>query len=65
MTRWDYTTLQMVASGFENASETETYQNIINQYGAEGWELVGVTQFAGRIIAGDIVVLFFKRPSLV
>ena len=62
MTRWEYTTLQVVASGFEDEAEIENYQTILNQYGTEGWELVGVTNFQGRIVAGHVVVLFFKRP---
>lgn len=62
MTKWEYTTLQVVASGFEDEAENEQYHTIFNQYGAEGWELVGVTNFQGRIVAGNVVVLFFKRP---
>ncbi len=62
MTRWEYTTIQVVASGFEDADQTEQYQTILNQYGSDGWELVSAAPFVSALVAGQVVVLIFKRP---
>lgn len=62
MTRWEYTTLQVVAGGFEDEDEAANYQSILNQYGAQGWELVSSTCYPGRVVEGTVMVLFFKRP---
>jgi len=62
VTKWDYTTVQMVAAGFEDPSGNENYQSLLNEYGQQGWELVSAVTYPGRVVAGDIVVLFFKRP---
>ena len=62
MTRWEYTTIQVVAAGFEDPGGNENYTAILNEYGEQGWELVASAGYAGRVVAGQVVVLFFKRP---
>ena len=61
MSRWEYTTLQVVASGFEDEEENANYQSILNEYGGEGWELVSTASYPGQVVAGTIIVMFFKR----
>jgi hypothetical protein len=61
MPRWEYTTVQMVAAGFEDPDENETYHTFLNQYGEEGWELVSAVSFPGKLVAAQLIVLFFKR----
>jgi hypothetical protein len=60
---WEYTTLQIVASGFEDSATNDTYNGIINQYGADGWELVSTEKYLSPMAGGEVIVLFFKRPS--
>jgi len=62
MMKWEYVTLPMVAAGFEDPDEIDNYQTILNQYGAQGWELVSAVAYPGKAIAGEIIVLIFKRP---
>lgn len=61
MRRWEYITLQVVASGFEDEDENANYHLILNEYGGEGWELVSTASYPGQVIAGTIIVMFFKR----
>jgi hypothetical protein len=63
MTRWEYVTIQVVAAGFEDPSGNENYHAILNEYGQQGWELVSVVRYTGRVVTGEILVLFFKRPQ--
>jgi hypothetical protein len=62
MTKWEYVTVPVVAAGFEDATGIENYHAIMNEYGLQGWELVGVVSYPGRMVEGIIVLLFFKRP---
>jgi hypothetical protein len=59
---WEYTTVQLVATGFDDPTQTENYQKVMAEYGAEGWELASVVGYNSGLIAGQIIVLFFKRP---
>jgi hypothetical protein len=59
---WEYTTVQLVARGFEEADQNDGYQQLLAEYGLNGWELVSAVSFPSGQIAGQIVVLFFKRP---
>ena len=61
MKRWEYTTLQVVAAGFEDEDENANYQSIVNEYGSDGWELVSAVSYPGQMVAGSIIVMFFKR----
>lgn len=59
---WEYTTLQLVATGFEDADKLENYQQILAEYGQTGWELVSAVAYTSALVRGQIMVLFFKRP---
>ena len=59
---WEYTTLQLVATGFEDADKLDNYQRILAEYGLNGYELVSAVAYNSAIVSGQIVVLFFKRP---
>lgn len=60
---WEYTTLQLVATGFEDADKLDNYQQILTEYGQDGFELVSAVAYnSGLARTGQIVVLFFKRP---
>jgi hypothetical protein len=61
MERWEYTTVQMVAAGFEDPDENDNYHTIMNQFGEQGWELVSAVSYPGKMVQAHIVVLFFKR----
>ncbi len=63
VTRWEYVTVPVVAAGFEDAAGIDNYHGILNEYGGQGWELVGVTGHPGRTVEGWLAVLFFKRPA--
>jgi hypothetical protein len=52
-----------VAAGFEDAAGVENYTAILNEYGQQGWELVGVASYPGKSVEGWIAVLFFKRSA--
>lgn len=60
---WEYTTLQIVATGFEDSATNDTYTGIMNQFGADGWELVSTEKYLSPMAGGDVIVLFFKRPG--
>lgn len=60
---WEYTTVQLVATGFDDPNQTENYQRVLTEYGAEGWELVSAVGYNSGLVAGQIIVLFFKRPA--
>lgn len=59
---WEYTTLQLVATGFEDGDQNDNYQKILGEYGLNGYELVSAVSYNSAIMAGQVVVLFFKRP---
>jgi hypothetical protein len=61
---WEYTTVQLVATGFDQPEQTETYQKVLTECGAEGWELVSAVGYNSTLVAGQIIVLFFKRPAV-
>ena len=61
--RWEYVTVPVVAAGFEDAAGVGDYHAILNEYGGQGWELVGVTSYPGQAVEGWIVVFAFKRPG--
>ncbi len=62
LTRWEYVTVLVVAAGFEDAEGVESYHTIMNEYGRQGWELVGVTSDPGKSVGGWVAVFAFKRP---
>jgi hypothetical protein len=60
--RWEYTTVEFVAAGFEDPRGNENYRNTLNQYGSEGWELVNAVSYQSPTAGADAVILFFRRP---
>jgi hypothetical protein len=59
---WEYTTIQLVATGFEDGDKLDNYQRILAEYGLNGWELVSAVSYNSAVVTGHIMVLFFKRP---
>ena len=61
--RWEYATVEFVAAGFEDAGVNENYRAVMNQYGADGWELTGTATYRSPAAGGtDAIILFFRRP---
>lgn len=58
---WEYTTLQLVVGGFEDGATADNYTLILNQYGADGWELISTEKYLSPLAGGDVLILFFKR----
>ena len=61
--RWEYTTVQLVAAGFEHDAKYDDYMATMQQYGAEGWELVSAVTYRSPLAREDAVILFFKRQA--
>lgn len=60
---WEYKTLPVVANGFEDADKLDGYEQILAEFGSQGWELVSTVAYNSALVrGGQIVVLFFKRP---
>jgi hypothetical protein len=59
--KWEYTTIQLVAIGFEDAERVDEYQRIMNVYGQDGWEMISAAAYNSGMVNGQIMVLFFKR----
>jgi hypothetical protein len=68
MQKWEYMTLQLVMNDKENlvwydaAEDNRTISERLNEFGAEGWELVGVDS---RSLSGITIktVFYLKRPA--
>ena len=60
---WEYTTLQLVAGGFEDGPTADNYTSILNQYGGDGWEMISSERYLSPLAGGEVVILFFKRPA--
>ncbi len=56
-TQWTYKVVDINPSLFK-AISTEGVQEILNQHGQQGWELVHVTQ-----LAVNMQSLYFKKPK--
>ncbi|OWK43463.1 DUF4177 domain-containing protein [Fimbriiglobus ruber] len=61
--KWEYVTVEFVATGFERPEVNEDYRGTMNRFGAEGWELVSAVTYHSPTAEGDAVILFFKRPA--
>lgn len=61
---WEYSTLQLVVGGFEDESSADQYNALMNQYGADGWELASTQRYISPLAGGEVVILFFKRPLI-
>ena len=68
MQKWEYMTLQLVMNDKDNlvwydaAEDNRNIPDRLNEYGAEGWELVGVDS---RSLSGITIktVFYLKRPT--
>ena len=68
MQKWEYMTLQLVMNDKENlvwfdaAEDNRNISERLNEFGAEGWELVGVDS---RSLSGITIktVFYLKRPT--
>ncbi len=67
MQKWEYINIAIskpkdkwVVDGKEVEGPNVTRASILNQYGAEGWELVSVTSWQGPSGSGH--TYYFKRP---
>jgi hypothetical protein len=68
MQKWEYTTLQLVMNDKENmvwqdaVEDNRSVSERLNEFGANGWELVGVDS---RSLSGITIstVYYLKRPA--
>ncbi|AKG35583.1 DUF4177 domain-containing protein [Paenibacillus durus] len=63
MNRWEYRTVKYKTGGFLGGKlDEEDFENLLNSYGNDGWELVSC--FDTSISQGQTrdVVAIFKRP---
>ncbi|RBP39820.1 uncharacterized protein DUF4177 [Roseimicrobium gellanilyticum] len=63
MTRWEYKTIKLAATGFlGGVLDTASFENVLNGLGRDGWELVSAfdTNQSGGVTRD--VVAVFKRP---
>ena len=59
MTRWEYKIINVRSSQYQLTPEAEPR---LNDLGAEGWELVGITSVNFKSGATDNIAMVFKRP---
>ncbi len=62
MTRWQYTTSQFITHGLGSDSGAGDLEAVLNQLGADGWELVSSTIYHNTEAGQDVMLLVFKRP---
>lgn len=63
MTRWEYRTETTAVEGTVNRNMDEMTNDWLNQFGAEGWELVSITTLnVGNGLTSRRAWLVFKRP---
>jgi hypothetical protein len=62
MTKWQYTTAQFITRGLGDESGAGDLEAAMNQFGADGWELVTYTVYHNAEAAQDVLLLVFKRP---
>ena len=60
MTRWEYKIINIRS---ENYRLDPNASSVLDQLGAEGWELVGLTSVNFKSGATDNIAMVFKRPS--
>ncbi len=65
MTRWEYRTLKFETRGFAGGIlDTDTFNEILNRYGSEGWELVSCFDTNQSQGASRYVIAVLKRQKL-
>ncbi len=57
-TQWNYKVIDVKAKGMRLILNAEDVQEILNQQGIQGWELVNVAQ-----LAMNRASLYFKKPK--
>ncbi len=63
MTRWEYWTLQVEVGGFLRPKvEKDVLDAVLDEVGAEGWELVSALDLSRREGFSDVILAVFKRP---
>ena len=63
MTKWTYMTAQSITRGIHNDDKAGEAEAMMNQLGADGWELVSSTLYHNTEVAEDVVLLLFKKPD--
>jgi hypothetical protein len=64
MTNWEYKTLQFETKGFSGGIlDVENFNNTLNQYGRDGWELVNCFDTNQSYGASRHVIAIMKRQS--
>lgn len=61
MTKWTYTTAQFISRGLHNDDKAADAEAIMNQLGAEGWELVSSLLYHNAEVGEDVIMLTFKK----
>ncbi len=59
MTRWEYKIINIRSENYRLDPNAVTQ---LNEFGDEGWELVGLTSVNFKSGATDNIALVFKRP---
>jgi hypothetical protein len=59
MTRWEYTIINIRSENYR--LDPNAYPQL-NELGAKGWELVGLTSVNFKSGATDNIAMVFKRP---
>lgn len=62
MTKWQYITAQFITRGLGDDSGAGDLETAMNQYGADGWELVSTTVYHNKEAEQDVLLIVFKRP---
>lgn len=63
ITRWEYFTLKLLPGGwFGGKMDQDEMQASLNQFGAQGWELVSCFDTSAGQGASREVIFVFKRP---
>jgi hypothetical protein len=61
---WEYKTTRLDFRGFLGPNpEAGTFDEELNTWGSEGWELVSTVPIPARPAGVSAVMLIFKRPS--
>ncbi|HOB19773.1 MAG TPA: DUF4177 domain-containing protein [Candidatus Atribacteria bacterium] len=64
MTRWEYKTLKFETKGITGGIlDTDTFNEVLNRYGYEGWELVSCFDTNQSYGSSRYVIAVMKRPK--
>lgn len=63
MTYWEYKTVEFPTKGFlGGVLDTNYFNNVLNDFGEDGWELVNCFDTNQSQGASRLVIAVFKRP---